>query len=85
MAAAGKPDKMTVNMSDEATLRVVKTILAYEAEIRGLTVGQASMRLILEAVDLDAYPDEVKDRLNEIREAARRRAVEKSLSMTDLQ
>ena len=81
--AAGKTDKLTIHLSDEAALKAVKVILAYESGVRGRTVGQVCSDMVMEAADLDAYPQEVLDRLDEIAEESKRKAVAKSLEMSE--
>ena len=73
-----------VSIADEGRLLTTKTILAYEAGVRGLSLGQTLLQLIGEAVDIDAYPPEVRAQLDEIDEGARRRGVEKSLRVARL-
>ena len=63
---------MTINLGDERRLLTLRTILSYEAEVRGLSLGQTLLQLLLDAADLDSYPREVRDEINKIR--AERRA-----------
>lgn len=83
MTHAGKNKKLNIHLADEEALLSLKTVLAYEASMRGLTIGQVSSELVSEAVDLDSYPPEVRGRLQEIAADAERRAVLKSLSLSE--
>ena len=84
MAQVSKaPGKMNIHLSDEDAAATVKTILAYEAAVRGRTIGQTCSELVAEAADVESYPEEVRGRLAEIAEAAERRAVAKSLGMSE--
>ena len=79
---AAKPERLRVRFSDEASYLKVRTILAYESSVRGMTTGQAASELVMAAVDVSAYPEEVQARLREIAEESARRAIEKSLKAT---
>lgn len=81
MASNPTSQKFTVHLINSESVITVRTILQYEARLRGRTIGQTCTELLLEAVDVDSYPPEVKSRLANIRREARRRAIEKSLSM----
>lgn len=84
MAKDGKTyGKLNIHLSDEDAVAAVKTVLAYEAAVRGRTIGQTSSEMVLEAVDISSYPDEVRARLSEIAAETERRAVAKSLEMSD--
>ena len=77
--AGGKT--MTIRMPDEGSLQTVKTILAYESTVRGRKPGQTLSELVMEAVDIDSYPEEVKARLREIGDEISRRSVERFLNL----
>ena len=79
---AAKPDRMRIRLSDKESYQEIKTILAYESSVRGLTIGQAVSELIQQAVDTSSYPEEVQQRLREIAENSTRRAIKKSLDMS---
>ena len=79
---AAKPERMRIRLSDKESYQEIRTILAYESSVRGMTTGQAVSELIQQAVDTSAYPEEVQARLREIAEDSTRRAIEKSLNMT---
>ena len=72
---------LTVNLADEGRLQAMKTVLGYEAGVRGLTVGQTFAQMVMEAVDLDSYPEEVRAQLAEIEQRRSRRAVERTLKI----
>ena len=74
---------LTINLADEGRLLTMKTILAYESTVRGRTIGQTSSELVQEAADVSSYSEEVQSRLAEIAEQSERRAVAKSLEMTE--
>ena len=75
---------LDVSMADEGRMLTAKTILGYEAGLRGLSFGQTLLQLLNEAIDLESYPPEVRAQLDEIHEQARRRAIEKSLDVMRL-
>ena len=75
---------LDISMADEGRLLTSKTILGYEAGLRGLSLGQTLLQLLNEAVDLESYPPEVRAQLDEIHEQSRRRAIEKSLDVMRL-
>ena len=79
---AAKPERMRIRLSDKESFQEIRTILAYESSVRGLTIGQAVSELIQEAVDTSSYPEEVRARLREIADDSTRRAIEKSLGMS---
>lgn len=85
MAEASKYNnrKMNIHLADEDAALALKTVLAYEASVRGRTIGQVCSDLVMEAADIDHYPPEVRERLSQIAEESERRAVLKSLAMTD--
>ena len=86
MAKAKSGDNMlTVNLTDEGRLSTMKTILGYEAGVRGLTVGQTFVQMVTDAVDLDSYPEEVLAQLDEIKARKSRRAIERSLQVVELE
>ena len=68
MPGDGSGRNITIRMPDEGSLQTVKTILAYEATVRGRKPGQALTELVMEAVDIDSYPPEVRARLDELAE-----------------
>lgn len=82
--SANTSGKMNIRLADEDLALAVKTVLAYESTVRGRTIGQTCSELIAEAVDIDSYPEEVRARLDEIAAATERRAVAKSLEMSEL-
>ena len=71
---------LDVSLADEGRLQTVRTILGYEASVRGLTLGQAFSQLLREAVDVEQYPEEVREQLRQIEEGTRRRAIERSVA-----
>ena len=71
---------MTVNVGDERRLLTMRTILSYESEVRGLTLGQTMLAMLMEAADVEHYPAEVRERLDELRAEQRERAAARSLS-----
>ena len=75
--------KINIHLSDEDAVAAVKTILAYESAVRGRTIGQTCSELVAEAADTASYPPEVQARLAEIAQESERRAVAKSLEMTE--
>ena len=75
---------LDISMADEGRILAAKTILAYEAGVRGLSLGQTLLQLLNEAVDPGAYPPEVRAQLDEIHDSARRRAIERSLDVMRL-
>ena len=81
MPGDGSGRNITVRMPDEGTLQTVRTILAYESAVRGRKAGQTLAELVMEAVDIESYPPEVRARLDELAEQHAQRAVEKFLQM----
>lgn len=81
MAKPSNAGMMTVTLTDEGRLLTMKTILGYEAGVRGLTVGQTFAQLVMEAADIGSYPDEVRAQLAEIEQRRARRAAEYSLKV----
>lgn len=77
-----KPERLRVRISDKESFQEIRTILAYESSVRGLTIGQAASELVRQAVDTTAYPEEVQARLREIADDSTRRAIRKSLKMS---
>ena len=77
--AANDIQCMEISIADEGRLLTLKTILGYEAGARGLTLGQALAQMLREAVNVDSYPEELRQLLADIDEGRRRRAVERSL------
>ena len=77
---AAKPERLRIRLSDKESYQEIRTILAYESSVRGLTTGQAASELIQQAVDTSAYPEEVQARLREIAEASTRRIFSTSTS-----
>lgn len=75
-------NSITINISDEARLMTARTILGYESVLRGLTIGQTFEQLILSAVDLDSYPQEVKEHLAKIRASSRQGAIDDTLKIS---
>ena len=75
---------LDISTADEGRILAAKTVLAYEAGMRGLSLGQTLLQLLNEAIDLDSYPPEVRAQLDEIHDQARRRAIEKSLDVMRL-
>ena len=73
---------MTINLSDECRLLTLRTVLSYEAGVRGLSIGQALMALLLEAADLDSYPAEVRQQLADLRADPRVEAARRCLART---
>ena len=59
-----------VRMPDAESYRIVKDILSYESVVREMRVGQAFAELIFEAIDIESYPEEVRERLREIASSA---------------
>ena len=80
---AAKPERLRIRLSDRESYQEIRTILAYESSVRGLTTGQAATELILRAVDTSTYPEEVQTRLREIADDSTRRAIQRSLNITD--
>ena len=74
--------KWSIHISDEGALLRLKTIVAYEAGMRGVSMGQALSQLVDEAADVASYPPAVRQRLAEIEEGTAARAVERSLKMS---
>lgn len=83
-AKATKEYYLDISMADEGRILATKTILGYEAGVRGLSLGQTLLQLLNEAIDVETYPPEVRAQLDEIHEGARRRAIEKSLDVMRL-
>lgn len=71
---------MTMSISDEASGNLLDAVLDYEALSRRLTRGQALYELVLEAVDVESYPAEVRKRIDEIERKRLDRAVRESLA-----
>ena len=57
-------------MPDVESYKIVKDILSYESAVRDLRVGQVLAELVFEAIDLEEYPEEVRERLREIAQSA---------------
>lgn len=75
---------LKVSLPSELRERTLRAVLDYEATVRGLTLGQVAEELVMEAIDLDSYPPEVRSRLDEIAVRTRARAEEKSLRAAGL-
>ena len=71
---------MTSNLVDERRLLTLRAILSYEAEIRGLSLGQTLLQLLTEAADLDSNPREVREQLDAIRAERRAEVARRCLS-----
>ena len=82
--ATTKDYYLDISMADEERLLAAKTILGYEAGVRGMTLGQTLCSLVRDAVDVDSYPEEMRSQLAEIREAAQRRAVQRAIEAGSL-
>ena len=76
--ASEKEYCLDLSMAGSSQLVSARTVLAYESAYRGVSMGQAALRLLRSAVDEAAYPPEVRDQLREIRESMRRRAAERT-------
>ena len=72
---------LTVTLSDELRMALLRSVIEYEAAVRGLSRGQAVVQLVLEAVDLDSYPEEVRERIDKIAERTRKRAIADALAV----
>lgn len=81
---AAREYSIDISMADEGRVLATRTILGYEAGVRGLSLGQALLQLLVEAADVESYPPEVRAQLDEIHEAARRRAAQRSLDAVRL-
>ena len=81
--AAGAPGKYNVSIADPDAAAAMRAVLAYEARVRGRSLGQACYELVMEAADLPSYPEEVRARLAELDEETARRAVARSLAAAD--
>ena len=77
-----KGKRLRIRFSDKESLQEVRTILAYEAGVRGLNIGQALCEIVIGAVRFEDYPEELRERLQEIEKESKERAVEKSLEMS---
>ena len=75
--SSSKTPKMNIRMADRLKVLELRTILAYEAEMRGLSIGQTCAELVSEGADFDSYPQEMLDLLADIQEQSKRRAVER--------
>ena len=69
-----------MRLPDKESYEIAKTILAFESAERGRRIGQTFMELVLEAADIESYPEEVQERLREIRETGKRKSVERFLA-----
>ena len=81
MTGGNRGNHVTIRMPDEGSLQTMRTILAYESTVRGRKTGQTLLELVMEAVDVDAYPDEVRERFFKIGEDISRRSVEEFLGV----
>ena len=69
-----KAPRLRFRIGNDATSRAVKSVLAYEAAVRNRSRSQAGYELVMESVDLERYPEEVRARLAAIEDQMRRRA-----------
>ena len=75
---------LTVNLADEGRLQAMRIVLAYESGVRGLTIGQTFAQMVMEAADVERYPEEVRARLAELEERRSWRAAARSLEAAGL-
>ena len=68
---------------DERVFLRLKTIVAYESERTGRTIGQATYDLVMKAADVESYPEEVRERLDEIDRETREKAVRTALELSE--
>ena len=76
----GSP-KINIGLADVATEKALRIILAYESGIRGRAAGQTAYELVMQAIDIESYPPEVRKRLDELQDDVRKRAIERSLNL----
>ena len=75
---------LEMSFTSEEQAEILRTILRYEATMRGLTMGQAFAELVLRGVDEGRYPDDVLMCLQGLREDARERAVGEAMAAVSL-
>ena len=76
-----KKPRLRIRINEKGPYLRLKTILAFESEVRSRTTGQTLYDLVMEAADIDSYPQEVRDRLRELEQQASREAVERALDV----
>ena len=62
-------------------MQELRTILTYEACVRGVYLGQAVCELVEEGADIDSYPPEVQAKLVELATESANSVMRKSLEM----
>ena len=75
---------ITVNLADDTRIAAMRTVLSYESVMRGISMSQAFVDMILEAVDVAAYPEEVRAELSAIEEERLLRAAVRATKATEL-
>ena len=83
--ASNSGNVVDLTMANEEQAYIFKSVLRYEAAMRGLTSGQVLVDIIMNAVDEDTYPKEVLDRLSELREESKARALDEALAVSSLE
>ena len=76
----GKQTTRTVNLwlQNEDQASVFDAVLSYEAEMRGVSRGQALVELIRKAADVESYPLDVRERLAAIEQQGRDTRLERA-------
>ena len=76
---ANTSGKMNIHVADEDAAAMLRIVLAYESGVRGRTLGQACYEMVMEAANVDSYPPELRDHLNELAAKSSRIAVQNAL------
>ncbi|MBQ9000422.1 MAG: hypothetical protein IJ087_01030 [Eggerthellaceae bacterium] len=76
---------LDISLPEKGRVQALRLIIKYEAGVRGLTLNQALLQLVREAIDIDSYPPEIRDHLAEIREKSHERAVADAIGIAKTQ
>ncbi|MBQ9000423.1 MAG: hypothetical protein IJ087_01035 [Eggerthellaceae bacterium] len=76
---AKKSERIRIRFGNEEDFLELRMIIAYESAIRGRTKSQAIYELVNEAIDIDSYPDEMRECLAEIQRVGAQDIVKRAL------
>lgn len=79
---SSRNNKWTISLSDAGQMLKLRTIVTYEAGVRGLGLGQACAQLVTEAVDVESYPKDIRQQLDAIDEQSKLHALNRALRMS---
>lgn len=79
MEGAGRGDGIVIRLSDKDRYQAMKAILAYESTVRGRNLGQVFAELVMEVIDLESYPPELRKRIADLEHEASLRSAGKAM------